>query len=74
MSLERELDKTAKNVRDAVDEAKHRAEADAERAKRELDPTMTESERIGSSLNEARHGVQADVERAKRDIRNDLDR
>lgn len=70
MSLERELDKAAKNIRDAADEAKHRTAAGAERLDRESDPgTMTEGERLRSALNETRHNIEADIDKGKRDIR-----
>ncbi|MGH7661300.1 MAG: hypothetical protein ACRENA_10360 [Vulcanimicrobiaceae bacterium] len=71
MGLERELEKAAKNMHDAVDEAKHRSAAGMERAKRDSDPgTMTEGERLRSALNETRHNVEAEVDEGKRDIRN----
>lgn len=70
MGLERELDKATKNMRDAVDEVKHRTAAESERLKRESDPgTMTEGERLRSALNETRHNVEADVDKGKRDVR-----
>jgi hypothetical protein len=73
MGLERELDKAAKNMRDAVDEAKHRSAAGMERAKRDSDPgTMTEGERLRSALNETRHNVEAEVDKGKRDVRNNI--
>ena len=73
MGLERDLDKATKNMRDAVDEAKHRTVAGAERAKRESDPgTMTEGERLRSALNETRHNVEAEVDKGKRDVRNNI--
>jgi predicted nucleic acid-binding Zn-ribbon protein len=70
MSLERELDKASKNIRDAVDEVKHRTAADAERLDRETDPgTMTESERFRSALNETKHNIEADIDKGKRELR-----
>jgi len=70
MGLERELDKTAKNMRDGLNEAKHRAAADAERLDRDMDPgTMSEGDRMRSRVNEAKNDVQADMDHAKRKVR-----
>ena len=71
MSLERELDKAAKNIRDTVSEAKHRTAAGAEKIDRETDPgTMTEGERLRSALNETKHNIEADIDKGKREVRN----
>ena len=71
MSLKREIDKTRKNVRDAVDEAGHRTAAEAERLDRETDPgTMTPGDHARSVMNETKHKVQADIDKAKRVVRN----
>ena len=65
------ISKAAKNVGDALDEGKHRGEADAERATREtMGGEMTTSEKIGSVVNEAKHRTQAEIDAAKRDVRN----
>jgi len=70
MSLERELNKATKNMRDAVDEAKHRSAAEAERLDRESDSgTMTEGDRLRSALNETRHNIEADIDKGKREVR-----
>lgn len=62
--------KTVDNVRDTVNEGRHRGEADAERASREtLGDGMTTSEKIGSAVNEAKHRTQAEIDAAKRDVR-----
>jgi hypothetical protein len=59
-----------KNVRDAVEEAKHRAIAGAERARREaFDEEMTPGEKVRSGANEAKHRIQAEVDKGKREIR-----
>lgn len=73
MSLERDLEKAGKNVRDAVDEAAHRTAAGMERAKRDSDPgTMTEGERLRSAANETKHNVEADIDKGKREVRGNL--
>lgn len=70
MSFERDIDKTAKNIRDGVDEIGHRANADAEQTKRDVaGDAMTPGEKAKSMTNQAKNEVQADVDRAKRDIR-----
>ena len=70
MSLERELDKAAKDMRDAANELKHRTTAGAERLDRDTDPgTMSEGDRMRSRINEAKNDVQADMDRAKRKVR-----
>ena len=71
MSFEKEVDKTAKNIRDGIDEAAHRNAAENERATRELDgDLMTPGEKARSTMNEAKHDVEAGVDKMKRDIRN----
>lgn len=59
-----------KNVRDTVDEAKHRTIADAERARREtLGDEMTPGEKVKSGANEAKHRVEAEIDKGKREVR-----
>lgn len=70
MSLEREIDKTAKNVRDTVSEAKHRTAAEVEKLDRESDPTMSNGDRVRSTVNETKNNIQADIDKGKREIRN----
>jgi hypothetical protein len=60
---------TIDDVRDAVHEASHRTTADAERARREVDDTMTPEERAKSMANEAKNRLQANIDAAKRRIR-----
>jgi len=70
MGLEREIDKATKNMRDAINETKHRAEADAEKYERESDDgTMTQGERLRSAANETKHNIQADIDKSKRELR-----
>ena len=59
-----------KNIHDAVEEAKHRAIADTERARREaFDEEMTPGEKARSGANEAKHRIEAEVDKGKREIR-----
>ena len=71
MSLEREIDKTAKNMRDTVNEAKHRTEAESEKLDRETDPNMSGGDRVRSAANETKRNLQADIDKGKREIRNE---
>jgi len=70
MSLKREVDKMGKDVKDGVDEARHRGAAEAEREDREVaGDVMTPGERVASHVNEAKHEVLAEVDKAKRKLR-----
>lgn len=70
MSFERDIDKTAKNVRDGVDELGHRTNAELEQTKRDVaGDTMTPGEKAKSMTNQAKEQVEAGIDRAKRDIR-----
>jgi hypothetical protein len=70
MALKDEFDRAVDNTKDATNEAKHRLEAEAEKAKRELaGDSMTTSEKVGSVLNEAQKNVEADMDHVKRDVR-----
>ncbi|HEY4441790.1 MAG TPA: hypothetical protein VGN14_15120 [Candidatus Elarobacter sp.] len=58
------------DTRDAVDEAKHRVKAGAEKAKRAVEgDSMPMGDRVASHAKEIGHNVAADVDRAKRDVR-----
>ncbi|MGP6159694.1 MAG: hypothetical protein ACLPYS_19720 [Vulcanimicrobiaceae bacterium] len=71
MGLREELKKFGDNAKDAVNEAGHRSQAEAERENRELNgDLMTPGEKAGSVANEAKHDVLADVDKAKRSVRN----
>jgi hypothetical protein len=73
MSIKDQLKKTIDNVADTFSEAGHRANADAERANREVaGDVMTPGEKVGSVANEGKETVLAEVDRAKRDLRNDV--
>jgi sugar-specific transcriptional regulator TrmB len=70
MALKDEFDKSVHNAKDAINEAKHRSEAEAEKAKREVaDDSMTATEKVGSVLNEAKKNVEAGADHLKRDVR-----
>ena len=72
MGIKDELKKTIDNVSDTFSEAGHRANADAERANRDVaGDVMTPGEKVGSIVNEGKESVLADVDRTKRDFRND---
>lgn len=72
MGLKDELNKVVGNVKDAVNEAKHRTDAQAEQAKRDLDgDEMTTTEKAGSMLNQTKSTFQADGDALKRDVRNE---
>jgi hypothetical protein len=70
MGLRDELKKVGDNIKDAVDETRHREAAEVEREERELNGNvMTPGEKIRSTGRQAEHDVLADVDRAKRAIR-----
>jgi len=61
---------TVKDARDSLREGAHKAEAGAERDKREeFGDNMTAGEKASSFANEAKHEVQAGVDHTKRDVR-----
>ena len=71
MGLKEDLRKTVDNVKDAFNEAGHKANADAEQAKRDLaGDALTPGERVGSVANQAKEATLAGVDHAKQDLRN----
>ena len=71
MGLREELKRFGDNVKDTVDEGRHRASAEAEREEREEDgDLLTPGERARSVAEETKHEVLADVDKAKRSVRN----
>lgn len=65
-----QVKKTIDDVKDAVHEAKHRTDADIEKAKRDIaGDEMTTGERVKSVVHEDVERTKADVDKAKRDIR-----
>ena len=60
------------DTKDAVDEAKNRAQAAGEKLKRGVaGDSMPLGDRIVSNVKEAMHGTKANVDAAKRDIRHE---
>lgn len=58
------------DVRDTVNEGRHRGEAEAERAKREMaGDAMAPGEKAGSALKEGKDRILAEVDKTKRDVR-----
>jgi len=71
MSFKDEVKKTADNIKDALNEAKHRSTAEKEQEERDvLGDEMTTSEKVGSVANQLKNETQANIDRAKRDVRN----
>jgi hypothetical protein len=67
---------TIKNdARDALDEAKERVKAGAEKAKRAVEgDRMPLGERVASHVKEAAHDAKADLDKTKREVRDDATR
>ena len=62
------------DLHDAVDEAKERMKAGAEKVKRAVQgDSMPLGDRIVSHVKETGHDVKADVDHAKRDVRDHRD-
>lgn len=60
------------DTHDALDEAKERVKAGAEKAKRAVEgDSMPLGERIGSHVNEMGHDLRADYDKTKRDVRDE---
>lgn len=70
MGVEHKVEKIAKNIKDTVDEAGHRAQAQSERESRETGgDLLSPMEKMRSHANEAKHEVLAEVDKAKRAVR-----
>jgi hypothetical protein len=64
------IDTVKDDVRDGVDEAKHRTQATGERLSRDVQgDNMPIGERIASNVREAGHNVAAAFDKTKRDVR-----
>jgi vacuolar-type H+-ATPase subunit E/Vma4 len=62
-------EKTLTKIKDTVNEAVHKAAAQAERREREeVGESMTGTQKAKSVLNEAKHNVQAGVAAAKKNV------
>ncbi len=58
------------DTHDALDEAKHRVQAGAEKVKRAVEgDSMPLGERVASHVKEAGHDLKADIDKTKRDVR-----
>ncbi|MBC5823302.1 MAG: hypothetical protein GIW99_11115 [Candidatus Eremiobacteraeota bacterium] len=72
MDLKKDFNKAVDNVKDGLDEAKHRSQAEGERAKRDVDgDNMTAGEKLESNVKEGGHNLGADWDKTKRDVRNE---
>jgi len=70
MGLKEDLKKGVDNVKDAFDEAGHKANAETERETREVaGDVMTPAEKIRSFGNEVKEETLAGFDHAKRDVR-----
>lgn len=70
MSIEHEVKKQARNVRDTIDEHAHRTQAETEHEKRAVaGDVMTPGEKARSMAKEGAHRIQAGADAAKRETR-----
>ncbi len=70
MGLKEDLRKTVDNVKDAFNEAGHKANAEAEQTERDLGgDALTPGEKVRSVANQAKEETLAGIDRAKQDIR-----
>ncbi len=66
------VDTVRDDVRDGIDEAKHRTQATGEHLSRDVQgDSMPLGERIASNVKEAGHNIAAEFDHAKRDARHD---
>ncbi len=70
MGLKDEIVKGVKDVKDAITEATHRSNAEAEQVKRDVaGDQMTAGEKVGSVANQVKESAQANYDEAKRNVR-----
>ncbi len=70
MGLMDGIKKAVDNVADAVSEAGHKTNAEAEHATRDVaGDAMTPGEKLGSVVNEGKENLLGGVDHAKRDVR-----
>ena len=70
--VKRTVDTIKGDTRDALDEAKHRVQAGAEKVKRAVEgDSMPLGDRVASHVKEAGHDLKADYDKTKRDVRDD---
>jgi hypothetical protein len=68
----RTVDTIKGDTHDALDEAKHRVQAGAEKVKRAAEGhDMPLGDRVASHVKEAGHDMKADYDKTKRDVRDD---
>jgi hypothetical protein len=68
----RTVDTIKGDTHDALDEAKHRVQAGAEKVKRAVEgDDMALGDRVVSHVKEAGHDLKADYDKTKRDVRDD---
>jgi len=68
----RTVDTIKADTHDALDEAKHRVQAGAEKVKRAVEgDDMPLGDRVASHVKEAGHELKADFDATKRDVRDD---
>jgi hypothetical protein len=71
MGIKEEFQKTVADVKDAFNEAGHKANADAEQTERDLaGDALTPGEQVRSVANQAKEETLAGVDHAKQSIRN----
>jgi ABC-type transporter Mla subunit MlaD len=64
------IKRTTDNVRDAIQEGRHRTAADAEKARRQaFDSELTGAEKAKSLLHQTKERTQAEIDAAKREVR-----
>jgi hypothetical protein len=69
---QRTVDTVKGDTHDALDEAKHRVQAGAEKVKRAVEgDSMPLGDRVTSHVKEAGHDLKADYDKTKRDVRDD---
>ena len=70
--VKRTVDTVKDDTHDALDEAKHRVQAGAEKVKRAVEgDNMPLGDRVASHVKEAGHDLAADYDKTKRDVRDD---
>ena len=70
MGLMDGIKKTIDNVGDAINEATHKTNAEAEHATRDVaGDAMTPGEKLGSIANETKENVLGGIDHAKREVR-----
>jgi hypothetical protein len=68
----RTVDTIKGDTHDALDEAKHRVQAGAEKVKRAVEgDDMPLGDRVASHVKEAGHDMKADYDKTKRDVRDE---